>query len=104
MLGLEERNARESLRARLVGRRAELARLGALVQGDRLIDEILADLDAIQREAFLAMDHLARQFGTPQRMAAAVVTQLADRDPSAEDWWWFYTAEVGAPRRSVAGL
>jgi ribulose-5-phosphate 4-epimerase/fuculose-1-phosphate aldolase len=63
-----------------------------------------ATVDAIQREAFLAMDHLARQFGTPQRMAAAVVTQLADRDPSAEDWWWFYTAEVGAPRRSVAGL
>lgn len=50
MLGLEARNARESLRARLVGRRAELARLGALVQGDRLIDEILADLDAIERE------------------------------------------------------
>ncbi len=50
MLGLEERNARECLRARLVGRRAELARLGALVQGDRLIDEILADLDAIERE------------------------------------------------------
>jgi hypothetical protein len=51
MLGVEERNARESLRARLVGRRAELARLGALVQGDRLIDEILADLDAMEREA-----------------------------------------------------
>jgi hypothetical protein len=50
MLGVEERNARESLRARLVGRRAELARLGALVQGDRLIDEILADLDAVERE------------------------------------------------------
>jgi hypothetical protein len=51
LLGVEERNARESLRARLVGRRAELARLGALVQGDRLIDEILADLDAVEREA-----------------------------------------------------
>jgi hypothetical protein len=50
MLGVEERDAREALRARLVGRRAELARLGALVQGDRLIDEILADLDAIERE------------------------------------------------------
>ena len=50
MLGLVERSARESLRARLIGRRAELARLGALVQGDRLIDEILADLDAIERE------------------------------------------------------
>jgi hypothetical protein len=51
MLGVEERNARETLRARLVGRRAELARLSALVQGDRLIDEILTDLDAIEREA-----------------------------------------------------
>jgi hypothetical protein len=50
MLGVEARSARESLRARLVGRRAEFARLGALVQGDRLIDEILADLDRIERE------------------------------------------------------
>ncbi|HSW29418.1 MAG TPA: hypothetical protein VLH75_08065 [Longimicrobiales bacterium] len=49
-LGVLERSARESLRARLVGRRAELARLGALVQGERLIDEILADLDAVERE------------------------------------------------------
>lgn len=50
MLGVEARSARESLRARLVGRRTELARLGALVQGDRLIDDILADLDGIERE------------------------------------------------------
>jgi hypothetical protein len=45
-----ERAARESLRARLLGRRAELARWGALVQGDRLIDEVLADLDEVERE------------------------------------------------------
>lgn len=43
-------DAREFLRARLLGRRAELARLGALVQGDRLIDEILADLDEAERQ------------------------------------------------------
>jgi hypothetical protein len=49
-LTLNDRNAREFLRARLRGRRAELARLGALVQGDRLIDEILADLDEIERQ------------------------------------------------------
>lgn len=49
-LAVLERSARESLRARLVGRRIELARLGALVQGERLIDEILADLDAVERE------------------------------------------------------
>jgi len=48
--GMQVRDARESLRARLLGRRAELARLGALVQGDRLIDEILEDLDAVERE------------------------------------------------------
>jgi len=48
--GMHEGNAREFLRARLLGRRAELARLGALVQGDRLIDEVLADLDALERE------------------------------------------------------
>jgi hypothetical protein len=47
---LQERAARKSLRARLLGRRAELARLGALVHGDRLIDEILADLDELERE------------------------------------------------------
>ena len=50
MRGMEERNACESLRTRLLGRRAELARLGALIQGDRLIDEILADLDKVERE------------------------------------------------------
>jgi len=49
-LPLNDQNARESLRARLRGRRAELARLGALVQGDRLIDEILADLDEFERQ------------------------------------------------------
>ena len=49
-VNIHDRNAREFLRARLLGRRAELARLGALVQGDRLIDEILADLDAVERE------------------------------------------------------
>jgi ribulose-5-phosphate 4-epimerase/fuculose-1-phosphate aldolase len=63
-----------------------------------------ATVDAIQREAFLAMDHLARQFGTPRPMAAGLVTQLGVHEPSAEDWWWFYASEVGAPRRSVAGL
>jgi hypothetical protein len=48
--GVEYGIARDSLRARLLGRRAELARLGALVQGDRLIDEILEDLDSVERE------------------------------------------------------
>ncbi len=39
------------LRAWLIGRRDELARLGALVQGERLLDEVLAELDAVAREA-----------------------------------------------------
>lgn len=36
-VNIHDRNAREFLRARLLGRREELARLGALVQGDRLM-------------------------------------------------------------------
>jgi ribulose-5-phosphate 4-epimerase/fuculose-1-phosphate aldolase len=63
-----------------------------------------ATVDAIQREAFLAMDSLARRFGAPQPMAPALVEQVRAREASAEDWWWFYTAEVGAPRRSAGGL
>ena len=58
-----------------------------------------ATVDAIQREAFLAMDHLARQFGTPKPMDEKPAEAF-----SAEDWWWFYGAEVGAPKRSAAGL
>lgn len=61
-------------------------------------------VDAIQREAFLAMDHLARQFGAVQPLPDRLVEQIRSHEPSAEDWWWFYTAEVGAPRRSAAGL
>lgn len=41
-------NALESLRARLLWRRAELARVGALVQGERLLDEVLSELDAAE--------------------------------------------------------
>jgi ribulose-5-phosphate 4-epimerase/fuculose-1-phosphate aldolase len=58
-----------------------------------------ATVDAIQREAFLAMDHLARRFGAPKPMSEKPAEEF-----SAEDWWWFYTAEVGAPKRSAAGL
>jgi len=58
-----------------------------------------ATVDAIQREAFLAMDHLARQFGGPRPMNEKPAEEF-----SAEDWWWFYAAEVGAPKRSAAGL
>jgi L-ribulose-5-phosphate 4-epimerase len=61
-----------------------------------------AVVDAIQREAFLEMDHLARQFGAPQPLADLERVRKAER--SADDWWWFYAAEVGAPRRSAGGL
>ncbi|HWI37019.1 MAG TPA: class II aldolase/adducin family protein, partial [Burkholderiales bacterium] len=63
-----------------------------------------ASVDAIQREAFLAMDSLARRYGEPKALPAATIQQIQARERSAEDWWWFYAAEVGAPRRSAAGL
>lgn len=63
-----------------------------------------ATVDAIQREAFLAMDSLARRFGVPKPMPAPVLDQVRAAEASAEDWWWFYTAEVDAPRRSAGGL
>jgi L-fuculose-phosphate aldolase len=61
-------------------------------------------VDAIQREAFLAMDHLAQRFGGARPLPQALIAQLRAAECSAEDWWWFYAAEVGAPRRSAAGL
>jgi ribulose-5-phosphate 4-epimerase/fuculose-1-phosphate aldolase len=60
-------------------------------------------VDSIQREAFLAMDYTARRFGEPQVMPTSTEAVYA-AEASAEDWWWFYTSEIGAPRRSVAGL
>lgn len=63
-----------------------------------------ATVDAIQREAFLAMDTLARRYGEPRALAQDSVKQIKARERTAEDWWWFYAAEVGAPRRSAAGL
>ena len=63
-----------------------------------------ATVDAIQREAFLAMDHLARRFGAPKPLPARIIEELRAAEPPAEDWWWFYAGEVGAPRRSAGGL
>lgn len=63
-----------------------------------------ATVDAIQREAFLASDHLSRQFGEPRPLAPGLIARLGEVEPSAEDWWWFYMGEVAAPKRSVAGL
>jgi L-fuculose-phosphate aldolase len=60
-------------------------------------------VDSIQREAFLAMDYAARRFGEPQVMPTSA-EEVDATEASAEDWWWFYTSEIGAPRRSVAGL
>lgn len=62
-----------------------------------------ATVDAIQREQFLEMDHLARRFGGVTEMPTSR-DRIAAAEASAEDWWWFHTAEIGAPRRSVAGL
>ena len=64
-----------------------------------------ATVDAIQREAFLAMDSLVRRFGEPKALPVGMhFKQIKAREHTAEDWWWFYAAEVGAPRRSAAGL
>ena len=63
-----------------------------------------ATVDAIQREAFLAMDSLARRYGTPRALPQESVNRIRAEERSAADWWWFYAAEVGAPRRSAAGL
>lgn len=60
-------------------------------------------VDSIQREAFLAMDYTARRFGEPHAMPTSSEA-IEAAEASAEDWWWFYTSEIGAPRRSVAGL
>jgi len=63
-----------------------------------------ATVDAIQREAFLAMDSLSRRFGEPKALPESSMKQINTSERPAEDWWWFYAAEVGAPRRSAAGL
>jgi L-fuculose-phosphate aldolase len=63
-----------------------------------------ATVKAIQREAFLQMDHLARQFGGVRAMPAKTIERVRANEPPAGDWWWFYAAEVGAPKRSCAGL
>ena len=63
-----------------------------------------ATVDAIQREAFLAMDALARRFGSPRPLPKNALDRIRAEERPAEDWWWFYAAEVGAPRRSAAGL
>jgi ribulose-5-phosphate 4-epimerase/fuculose-1-phosphate aldolase len=63
-----------------------------------------ATVDAIQREAFLAMDALARRYGEPKALPMETIRHIKASEPAAEDWWWFYAAEVGAPRRSAAGL
>ena len=63
-----------------------------------------ATVDAIQREAFLEMDALARRFGTPRPISRERISSLKGSEPSAEDWWWFYAGEVGAPKRSAAGF
>ena len=63
-----------------------------------------ATVDAIQREAFLAMDSLARRFGEPTSLPGRAIEYVRQHEHTAEDWWWYYAGEVGAPRRSAAGL
>jgi ribulose-5-phosphate 4-epimerase/fuculose-1-phosphate aldolase len=92
-------------------RRDVLDRLGAgpmvheACHGTDFVADTLeqAVVEAIQREQFLEMDHLAHRFGGANPMPTAR-GEVAAAEPSFEDWWWFYTAEIGAPRRSAAGL
>lgn len=63
-----------------------------------------ATVDAIQREAFLAMHNLAERFGTPRPLPPRMVERLRALEPGHDDWWWYYTGEVSAPRRSAGGL
>jgi ribulose-5-phosphate 4-epimerase/fuculose-1-phosphate aldolase len=63
-----------------------------------------ATVDAIQREAYLAMDHLAQQFGGAKPLPQQTIEQIRNWEMPADDWWWFYTAEGDAPRRSAGGL
>lgn len=63
-----------------------------------------ATVDAIQREAFLRTHHLAERFGGPKPLSDGVRAQLNEAEFDAADWWWFYTGEVGAPKRSAGGV
>jgi L-fuculose-phosphate aldolase len=93
-------------------RRATLDLLGSgpvvheIGHGTDFVSDTLeqAAVDAIQREAYLRMDNLARQFGGPKRLPDGVIAQIRANEADADDWWWFYAAEVGAPRRSAGGL
>ena len=59
---------------------------------------------AIQLLFTYPLHNLAERFGTPRPLPAATVERLATVEPSADDWWWFHTAEIGAVRRSAGGL
>jgi len=63
-----------------------------------------AVVDSIQREAFISMLHLAQHFGKPRPLPTGLIDAVLRHDPDSTDWWWFYSGEVGAPRRSAAGL
>ncbi len=63
-----------------------------------------ATVDAIQREAFLAMDSLARRFGEPKPLPARLLEKLRATPAAAEAWWCFYPGLGGAPRPSAGGL
>lgn len=92
-------------------RRAALDLLGAgpivheACHGTDFVADTLeqALVDAIQREQFLEMDHLARRFGAVRAMPTDPARVAAAEAP-ALDWWYFHTAEIGAPRRSAGGL
>jgi ribulose-5-phosphate 4-epimerase/fuculose-1-phosphate aldolase len=62
-----------------------------------------ATADAIQREAYLALYHLAGRFGKPQPMPQPLMDDVLKHEPTAEDWWWAYAGEVGTPKHLPPG-
>lgn len=63
-----------------------------------------ATVDAIQREAYLALYHLASRFGEPRAMPPRLAEEILCHEASAQDWWWAYACEIGMPRRSPGGI
>ena len=63
-----------------------------------------AAVDAIQREAYLALYHLASRFGEPRPLSPALIEDILRHESPAVDWWWAYACEVGMSRRSPGGI
>ena len=68
-------------------------------------DVLVIDKERMAEIAFVVPECLTMipKYDEDCLVLEVAVTQPAE-EFSAEDWWWFYAAEVGAPKRSAAGL